>query len=169
MVNCATRLSPRYFGDYQDFLDWKCRIKCIYVKGNTDLSHGEKCQGSWGWGTGEERVGWGRAYLQKERRRRAPHTVNWAVGLGLLWKHIQFLLTRYHRKEMITKENVIAYGQESQNLVTLGATSSYRINSWPARNTDNRQEPQRPQGGVSQPIPYRWTSCQCNLPSGLTK
>lgn len=34
-------------------------------------------------------------------------------------------------------------GQDSQNLPEPGATSSYRINSWPARCTDNRQNPQR--------------------------
>lgn len=67
-----------------------------------------------------------------------PCTVSWAVGWASCErKLLPFLLTRYHRTKMITKENVIGYGQESQNLVTSGAISSYSRNSWPARPTDN--------------------------------
>lgn len=43
---------------------------------------------------------------------------------------------------------MVGYGHDSHNLVKPGATSSHRINSWPAGGTDNGLTPERPQGGV---------------------
>lgn len=116
----------------------KNNIKCIYVKENNDLSHGEKSQGSWCWGMGEE-WGWEEGeYLQRERRR-GPLYCEQGSRLGITVKGnvFSFFWLDTTWKKWSWRKLWLAMGR-IQNLVKSGALSSYWIHSWPARCTDNR-------------------------------
>lgn len=142
----------------------KNNLKCIYVKENNDLSHGEKSQGSWCWGMGEE---WGweeEEYLQKERRRGPLYCEQGSrLGIAVKGNVFSFFWLDPTWKKWSWRKLWLAMGK-IQNLVKSGPfpPTGYTLGLLGALTTDWVE--------VSSTHPCRWaTSCQGNLGSWPTE
>lgn len=84
-------------------------IKCIYMKENNNLPHGEKSQGSWCWDMDEEWE-WEEG---KEKKRSLYCELGSRLGIAVKGNVFNFFWLDIIVKKIITKENVVGYWQNS--------------------------------------------------------